>query len=141
MIRKFEKEDIDVVMQIWKKGNCKAHNFIAKEYWESNYNKVKEILPKAEIYVYLVDEKIVGFIGINDNKIEGIFVDANYQNKGIGTLLLEKVKEERDCLTLKVYLKNRNAIQFYQKNQFVITSEDVDSNTEEKEYTMTWNKE
>ena len=41
-------------MQIWKKENIKAHQFISEEYWESNYRYVKEILPNAEIYVYVM---------------------------------------------------------------------------------------
>ena len=34
MIRKFEKNDINPVMQIWKNENIKAHKFISKEYKE-----------------------------------------------------------------------------------------------------------
>ena len=140
MIRKFEKNDINPVMQIWKNENIKAHKFISKEYWKNNYNYVKEILPNAEIYVYVLKENIVGFIGINENYIEGIFIDANNQCKGIGTSLLNKVKENRDNLTLSVYKKNINAINFYKKNDFIITSENIDKDTAEIEYTMTWNK-
>ena len=69
MIRKFEKKDINAVMEIWKKENIRAHNFIAKEYWKDNYEYVKDILPKADIYVYILDEKIVGFVGVNNNYI------------------------------------------------------------------------
>ena len=58
MIRKFEKNDINPVMQIWKNENIKAHKFISKEYWKNNYNYVKEILPNAEIYVYVLKENI-----------------------------------------------------------------------------------
>lgn len=140
MIRKFEKNDINPVMQIWKNENIKAHKFISKEYWKNNYNYVKEILPNAEIYVYVLKENIVGFIGINENHIEGIFIDTNNQCKGIGTSLLNKVKENRDNLTLSVYKKNINAINFYKKNDFIITSENIDKYTAEIEYTMTWNK-
>ena len=107
---------------------------------EGNYNYVKEILPNAEIYVYVLKENIVGFIGINENYIEGIFIDTNNQCKGIGTSLLNKVKENRDNLTLSVYKKNINAINFYKKNDFIITSENIDKDTAEIEYTMTWNK-
>ena len=140
MIRKFEKNDINPVMQIWKNENIKAHKFISKEYWKNNYNYVKEILPNAEIYVYVLKENIVGFIGINENYIEGIFIDTNNQSIGIGTSLLNKVKENRDNLTLSVYKKNINAINFYKKNDFIITSENIDKDTAEIEYTMTWNK-
>ena len=140
MIRKFEKNDINPVMQIWKNENIKAHKFISKEYWKNNYNYVKEILPNAEIYVYVLKENIVGFIGINENYIEGIFIDTNNQWKGIGTSLLNKVKENRDNLTLSVYKKNINAINFYKKNDFIITSENIDKDTAEIEYTMTWKR-
>lgn len=139
MIRKFNNNDINTVMQIWKNENIKAHKFIQKEYWESNYNYVKEALQNAEVYVYLIKKEIVGFIGLNNNYIEGIFVDTNNQCKGIGTSLLNKVKENKSSLTLSVYKKNTNTINFYKKNNFIITKESIDKNTNESEYTMTWN--
>ncbi len=140
MIRKFKKNDINDVMKIWKNENIKAHKFIPKEYWESNYKYVKEILPVAEIYVYVIEKTIIGFIGLNKNYIEGIFIDTNNQGNGIGTLLLNKVKERQNTLTLNVYKKNTHAIHFYKKNGFIITNENIDENTGELEYTMVWNK-
>ena len=140
MIRKFEKNDINDVMKIWKNENIKAHKFIPKEYWEDNYNFVKEALPNADIYVYIIKEKIVGFIGLDNNYIEGIFVDTNNQCNGIGTSLLNKVKENRDNLTLSVYKKNINAISFYKKNGFIVENKSIDKNTNEMEYTMTWKR-
>lgn len=140
MIRKFKKSDINYIMEIWKNENIKAHKFIPKKYWEDNYDYVKEILPNAEIYVYTINENIVGFIGLDKNYIEGIFVDTNNQYNGIGTLLLNKVKENRNTLILNVYKKNIDAIKFYKKNNFVITNESMDKRTNEIEYTMTWSK-
>lgn len=141
MIRKFKKEDIDEVMEIWKKENIRTHNFISKEYWKNNYEYVKDILPNADIDVYLLDEHIVGFIGVDNDYIEGIFVDINNQHNGIGTSLLNKIKEEKEKLNLSVYKKNINAIKFYKKNGFIITGESIDKNTDEIEYTMTWKKD
>lgn len=140
MIRKLKKNDINDVMRIWKNENIKAHQFIPKEYWESNYSYVKEALPNAELYVYVVENDIVGFIGLDQNYIEGIFIDTNNQYNGIGTSLLNKVKENRNTLTLSVYKKNINAINFYKKNGFTIKSESIDKNTNEIEYTMIWDK-
>ena len=37
-----------------------------------------------------------------------------------------------------VYKKNKNAIKFYEKNNFIIISENIDKNTNEIEYTMNW---
>ncbi len=140
MIRKFENNDINSIMQIWKNENIKSHNFISKEYWENNYDYVKEVLPSAEIYVYIYEKNIVGFIGLNENYIEGIFVDTNNQCKGIGTALLNIAKKSRTTLTLNVYEKNKNAIKFYEKNGFSITSRNIDMNTNETEFMMIWKK-
>ena len=140
MIRKFEKNDINAVMEIWVNENIRTHNFIAKEYWKDNYEYVKDILPKADIYVYILDEQVIGFVGVNNNYVEGIFVDINNQHSGIGTSLLDRIKENKDNLTLNVYKKNANAIKFYEKNNFIITSGNIDKDTNEIEYTMTWSK-
>ena len=45
MIRKLNEADIDKVMDIWMKSTIKAHDFISKEYWQNNYNTVKEVYP------------------------------------------------------------------------------------------------
>lgn len=140
MIRKFEKNDINAVMEIWVNENIRTHNFIAKEYWKDNYEYVKDILPKADIYVYILDEQVVGFVGVNNNYVEGIFVDINNQHSGIGTSLLDKIKENKNNLMLSVYKKNENAIKFYEKNNFIIISENIGKNTNEIEYTMTWKR-
>ena len=57
MIRKFEKNNIKAIMQIWRNENIKSHNFIPKEYWESNYKYVQEALTNSEIYVYSIKEE------------------------------------------------------------------------------------
>lgn len=77
MIRKFEKNDLNAVMKIWERESIKAHKFIQKECWEGNYHFVKEILLNAEIYVYIAEKRIVGFVGLDNNYVEGIFVDIN----------------------------------------------------------------
>ena len=140
MIRRFEKNDINAVMEIWVNENIRTHNFIAKEYWKDNYEYVKDILPKADIYVHILDEQVVGFVGVNNNYVEGVFVDINNQHSGIWTSLLDRIKENKDNLTLNVYKKNGNAIKFYEKNNFIITSENINKDTTEIEYTMTWSK-
>ena len=138
MIRKLQKADINRVADIWLKTNLKAHFFIPEQYWISNYEFVKEILPQAEVYVYEDDKMIQGFIGINDEYIEGIFVSDEMQSRGIGKMLLDYIKDKKDRLQLKVYQKNVRAMSFYQREGFTIQSEGMDEFTGEKEYVMNW---
>ena len=72
MIRKLLNEDIDRVADIWLKTNLKAHYFIPEQYWISNDERVKEMLPQAEVYVYEDDKMIQGFLGVRDEYIEGM---------------------------------------------------------------------
>lgn len=142
MIRTFRKNDLFVVMQIWLETNIKAHSFIPKDYWTDNYAVVKDLLPQAEIYVYEDDDsnQIDGFIGLTDNYIEGIFIREALQSRGIGKQLLNYVKKIKSIMSLSVYQKNTRAITFYQREQFVIRSENIDDSTNEKEFIMTWSK-
>ena len=138
MIRKLQKVDINRVADIWLKTNLKAHFFIPEQYWISNYEFVKEMLPQAEVYVYEDDKMIQGFIGVSDEYIEGIFVSDEMQSCGIGKMLLDYIKDKKDRLQLKVYQKNVRAMSFYQREGFTIQSESMDKFTGEKEYVMNW---
>ena len=142
MIRPFRKDDLSVVMQIWLEANIKAHNFISKDYWTDNYAMVKDLLPQAEIYVYEDDDtnQIDGFIGLSDNYIEGIFVRETLRSRGVGKQLLNYVKKIKSIMRLSVYQKNTRAIEFYQREQFVICSENIDDSTNKKEFIMAWSK-
>ena len=138
MIREFQRDDINKVADIWLDTNIKAHNFIPAEYWKSNFKSVKEALLLAEVYVYEYDTEIQGFIGLNDEYMEGIFVRDEMQSQGIGKLLLNFVKEKKTKLYLNVYQKNTRAIHFYQREGFEIQREGLDEFTGEKDYVMVW---
>lgn len=142
MIRKMEEKDIPDVLQIWLETNIRAHNFIEKEYWTGSYEMVKQILPEAEVYVY-EDEKngqIVGFIGMNNQYVEGLFVKESAQSRGIGKQLLDYAKSRKTELRLGVYQKNVRAMRFYLRENFLIQAEEMDEDTNEKEYIMGWGK-
>ena len=140
MIRELQRDDINKVADIWLDTNIKAHNFIPVEYWKSNFKSVKEALLLAEVYVYEYDTEIQGFIGLNDEYMEGIFVRDEMQSQGIGKLLLNFVKEKKTKLYLNVYQKNTRAIHFYQREGFEIQREGLDEVTREKDYVMVWQR-
>ena len=127
-------------MQIWFDSNVEVHSFITEKYWMDNFEMVKDILPQAEIYVYENLGKISGFIGLNKDYIEGIFVEKNMRSKGIGKQLLNYVKKLKEEMHLSVYQKNYKAISFYQREDFVIQSESIDNDMNEIQLLMSWKK-
>ncbi len=138
MIRELRKVNINKVAEIWLDTNIKTHYFISAQYWKSNFELVKELLLQATVYVYEDKQEIQGFIGLNNEYIEGIFVSAEMQSQGIGKILLNYVKGKRNKLILNVYQKNTRAISFYQREGFEIQYSGLDEATGEKDYVMAW---
>ena len=140
MIRELRKADINKVANIWLDTNITAHYFIPVQYWKSNFELVKELLLQATVYVYEDKQEIQGFIGLNDEYIEGIFVSDEMQSLGIGKFLLNYAKDKRSKLLLNVYQKNTRAISFYQREGFEIQCNGIDEATGERDYVMAWKR-
>ena len=140
MIRKMEPADADRVGEIWLEANREAHGFIPASYWEENFPAVREMLPLAEVYVWEDRGEIQGFVGLNGDYIEGIFVKGSCRSAGVGRKLMDHCKETRSSLRLNVYEKNRRALAFYLREGFQITAEGADEATGEREYGMEWRK-
>ena len=125
-------------MEIWLESTIKAHSFIEKEYWQSNYNTVKDVyIPIAETYVYEENDVIKGFISIIDKEFIGaLFVDNDYQGLGVGSKLINFVLNKYDTLSLAVYKENLKSVRFYKKMGFEILSEEINEDSKHPEYIM-----
>ena len=139
-IEKLQKSNLDTVMAIWLNTNINAHSFIPKTYWESNYNMVKELIPKSDVYLLQYNNSIAAFIGVLDGYIAGLFVNSNYQSKGFGKALLDHIKAIYTHLHLEVYEKNKRAVLFYKREGFIITERFIDTSVNEYSYKMEWSK-
>lgn len=138
MIRKLDNKDVNRIMEIWLESTIKAHSFIEKEYWQSNYNTVKYVyIPIAETYVYEENDVIKGFISIIDKEFIGaLFVDNDYQGLGVGSKLINFVLNKYDTLSLAVYKENFKSVRFYKKMGFEILSEEINEDSKHPEYIM-----
>lgn len=139
-IRAFNLNELDDIMEIWLNSNIDAHNFVDENYWKNNFETVKKIMPEANIDIAVLNNEIVGFIGIVDFYIAGIFIKKDYRKMGIGKELLDYSKNKYDKLSLSVYKKNEKAYNFYLKNEFTVLEENIDKENNEIEYYMIYNK-
>ena len=138
MIRQLQNKDIDKIMGIWLESTIYAHKFISKEYWNENYNIVKDVyIPMSKTFIYEDNDDIRGFISIiNNDFIGALFVEKNYQSQGIGKTLIDYAKNLYDNLSLAVYKENEKALEFYKKMGFKIISENINEDTNCVEYIM-----
>lgn len=137
-IKKLEKNNVDRVMEIWLDSTVKAHDFIDKSYWLTNYDTVKNnYIPMSETYVYEENNIIKGFISIIEGEFIGaLFVDSKSQNKGIGKKLMTYVKDNYNNLSLTVYKENENAVNFYINQGFLINKEQINDDSSHIEFIM-----
>lgn len=142
MIRKLRPTELSSVMQIWLDANIEAHQFVNAQYWRKTAEHVRKLLTTAEIYVYETedDHKVVGFIGLFNNHIGGLFVHKAYRSAGIGKALVDYVKLSKAYLVLSVFQKNERAYHFYRREGFQLSKTQTDPQTQEAEYEMFWEK-
>ena len=138
MIRKLNEADIDKVMDIWMKSTIKAHDFISKEYWQNNYNTVKEVyIPMSETFVYKDVQGIKGFISVINNEFIGaLFVDIDFQGNGIGKQLIDYAVSKYGKQQLAVYKENKKSVEFYINRGFKIIEEQINDDSKHVEYIM-----
>ena len=139
MIRDFQSSDMEDVLNIWLSASIHAHDFVAKEFWESKVVEMREVyLPASESYVYEENGYIKGFVSLYGETLAAIFVLPNAQRQGIGKQLIQKAQERRQTLNLSVYKENTPSIEFYHKCGFLPVKKQVDKHTGHLEVVMVW---
>ena len=116
MIKKLTSNDIDYIEQIF---NLEKEIFKSSAFSKSYLNTLIKG-DNSFIYVYLIDDKVCGYLLILDSidvyEILAIATIEEYRNKGIAQELLDKIKTKD--IFLEVRESNQTAINFYKKNRF-----------------------
>ncbi len=137
MIRKYRKDDIEILLDIWLRASIEAHDFIAPDFWRSQVNNMRNIyIPASENYVYERESKVLGFYSLHENTLAAIFISPENQRTGIGKQLMNHAKKQRENIVLSVYKENEPSFNFYLSQGFTVVSEQIDEHTGRQEYTM-----
>lgn len=85
----------------------------------------KIFLEYAELYVITADNVEIGLVMISNGNEIGIFIEPDFQNKGIATKAIELLKDKSNLkeLVAEATLDNEQAIKSLQKNGFIETGE------------------
>lgn len=123
-IVKAEKKEYVELTEIWENSVKATHSFLTPE--DIDFFKPKilnEYLYAVELYVYKNElGNILGFIGIDENKVEMLFILSSSFKKGIGKKLLNYVIQNHNINELDVNEQNENAVEFYKYMGFEVIS-------------------
>lgn len=142
-IKQMDKSYTYEVMDLWLRTTTHSNPFVETNFWEKYYDFVKDkyISIERDKFIYIEDDKVIAFACVTaDNMIAGLFVDPDYQNRGIGTEIINFLKSEYPILHIEVYARNRKALAFATKMGFVIDGAIRHEHNNEVMYTMLWNK-
>lgn len=122
LIRPYQSGDQQRVLDIWLEASRIAHPFLTESDLQRHYALVRDkYLPESQVMVAARGQEVLGFIGLLDDFIGGLFVDPTAQGTGIGSNLLAVAMIEHAQLSVDVYARNEAAVGFYLSQGFVET--------------------
>ncbi|MEJ5020794.1 GNAT family N-acetyltransferase [Ochrobactrum vermis] len=123
-IRAYRASDKPSLSSIWYRASLEAHSFLGEGRLQDQRQLIEDVyLEKAETWVATIDDSPVGFIGLLDCFIGGLFVDPERQGSGVGQILIRHALTLKGELSLEVYADNERAYHFYNRLGFKITGQ------------------
>lgn len=107
------------LVSVWENSVKATHDFLTIEEIE----KIKLYVPQAlqnmkNLAIYEIDDKPVAFIGVENKKIEMLFVLNEYRGQNIGKKLVNFAIDNLSANTVTVNEQNLQAIEFYKRLGF-----------------------
>lgn len=133
IIRQYRESDLAGILSSWENASKIAHPFLEEEFLEQErYNIPNMYLPNADTWVAEVNDIVVGFMALIGNEVGAIFVEPDFQGKGLGKSLMDKAKAIHGALEVEVFKENHIGRKFYSVYGF--------EQIEEKTHEQTGNK-
>lgn len=121
IIRKAEPSDFGAMAQIWLGASRAGHPFLGEAVLQEQLATVQNVyFPQAENWV-AEEGSVIGFIGLLESHIGGLFVSPAAHRRGIGRQLVAHAADRLGSLSVEVYEQNESAVAFYLRCGFVQT--------------------
>lgn len=110
------------MVEIWRAAVDATHDFLMPEDRIAIDVEVQGFLPSTPLWV-AVDEtdRAVGFMMLEDNRMEALFIHSAYHGQGIGRALVGHALQLQPAITTEVNEQNPQAAGFYEHLGFVRT--------------------
>lgn len=122
-IRPYQPIDLEELVAFWHEATTIAYPYVAimQQHTIDSHRAYfqKVILAESSVWVCELDGELVGFLAINQDFIDQLYVRVTQQRRGIGSALLEHAKRlSPSHLRLYAFQKNQPARAFYERHGF-----------------------
>ena len=120
IIRRGTPEDVPRALEIWRSAVDATHGFLTpQDRAEIDEMVATTFLPNAEMWVAADEsETVTGFLVMDGEMIDALFVDPALHGQGYGTLLLRHALELSPNATVDASEQATNALPFYLRRGF-----------------------
>lgn len=114
MIGPADKKDYPVLIEIWESAVKATHHFLSDEDFEFYKSHIPIYFQHVSLYKYVdINGETKGFLGVEDDSIEMLFVDNKSRGTGIGKKLLDYAINKLNARKVDVNEQNTQALDFY----------------------------
>lgn len=123
-VKKRDEKLVCELLQVWQKSVEATHLFLTEKdvYELIPYVKMGIMGIETLIIVQSQDTKVVGFMGIEKEKIEMLFLHPDFFRRGIGTGLVNYAIRKCKVTSVDVNEQNPQAYEFYLSVGFKVES-------------------
>ncbi|PHM31266.1 acetyltransferase [Xenorhabdus innexi] len=114
-IQQASESDFATLLQIWEDSVRATHDFLPLGMIDELRPLVNGYLPNLNVYKAVDAHHVVaGFLSVEQNRVEMLFVSPQMRGKGVGKMLLEFAIRELNINELDVNEQNQQGVGFYQ---------------------------
>lgn len=113
---------INKLLDVWEDSVRATHLFLSNEEIDNIKKYVPQVLKEVSHLIIILNEDnvAIAFMGIEDRKLEMLFIKNEERGKGLGRALLDYGIENYDVNELAVNEQNPNAKGFYEHMGFKV---------------------
>lgn len=120
-IRRGTASDASSALGIWRRAVDATHRFLTPADRAEIDGQVEAWLPTAELWIVEQGTLPVGFLVLDGNMIDALFVDPAFHGRGFGSALLAHALTLAPDAVVDASEQADNALQFYEARGFVRT--------------------
>jgi putative acetyltransferase len=127
-----QKNEYPALLSVWESSVIATHHFVSRE----DLQFFKNIIQEKKVFDHLdltvardANDHIIGIMGVVEDDLSMLFVDAEYIGKGVGKLLLSYAIDQLRVKKVDVNEQNELALKFYESFGFkTVSRSEMDDN-------------
>lgn len=115
-------DDFPRVVEVWEASVRATHHFLSEEDIQFIKPLIPDALSHVEELACMRDEagRVVGFVGVEQDKVEMLFIHPAWRGRGIGSRLLKYAFNVLGARLVDVNEQNEQAVGFYLRMGFEV---------------------